>query len=80
MIGNPPLTGNNKKITNNFARKTLVKTLKQNKTPISEILSITGHNTEARLDAHDSGDKEQQKIVLLTTVNHEPQPKQVPFN
>ena len=33
----------------------MVKALKQNKTPKSEITSITGHNTEAGLDAHDSG-------------------------
>lgn len=43
------------------------------------MLSITGHNSEAGIDAHDSGNKEQQKTVSFATVNHELQPKQVSF-
>ena len=54
-VENSPLSGINKKITNHSAKKTLVKTLKQNKTPKSEINSVTGHNT-----AYDNGDEEQQ--------------------
>ena len=43
------------------------------------MLSLPGHNSEAGLDAHDSGNKEQQKTISFVTLNHEPQPKQVPF-
>lgn len=43
------------------------------------MLSITGHNSEAGLDAHDSGNIEQQKTVSFVTVHHELQPKQVLF-
>lgn len=43
------------------------------------MLSITGHNSEAGLGAHDSGNNEQQKRVSFVTVNDELQPKQVPF-
>ena len=43
------------------------------------MLSITGHNSEAGLDAHDSRNKEQQKTVSFVSVNHELLPKQVPF-
>ena len=43
------------------------------------MLSLPGHNSEAGLDAHDSGNKEQQKTFSFVTVNHELQPNQVPF-
>ena len=42
-------------------KKTLVKKLKQQQVPKSEIISITGHNREAGLDAYDSGNEVQQK-------------------
>ena len=41
--------------------KTLVKKIKQQQVPKSEIISITGHNCEAGLNAYDRGDKVQQK-------------------
>ena len=31
--------------------------------PKSEIIGITGHNSEAGLDAYDSGNKEQQRVI-----------------
>ena len=46
-----------KHITNHSARKTLVKRLKQNNVAKSEIISVTGHSTEAGLDLYDSGDE-----------------------
>ena len=51
MIKISPLSSINKRITKHSARKSLVKTLKQNKTPKSELITITGHNAEAGLDA-----------------------------
>ena len=52
-------------------KKTLVKKLKQQQVPKSEIISITGHNREAGLDAYDSSDEMQQKQLsnLLTTIS-----------
>ena len=75
MIENLTLSGINKKITNHSARKALVNTFKQNKIPKSEIISITGHNTEAALDAYDSGDKEHQKTIYFAIDNHERKPE-----
>lgn len=74
MIKNSSLCDTDKKITNHSARKTLIKTLKQNKTPKSEIITITGHSTEAGLDAYDSGDEEQQKAISFAIDNHTPKP------
>ena len=51
-----------KHITNHLVRKTLVKRLKQNITK-SEIISVTGHSTEAGLDRYDSGDEKQQQAI-----------------
>ena len=64
---NSPVSGISKRITNHYPRKTMVKTLKQNKTPKSKIISITEHNTEARLDAYGSCE------------SHEPKPKCTKF-
>ena len=63
MISNSPLQSSNKRLTNHSARKTLVKKLKQNQLPRSEIISITGHSTEAGLDPYDSGDENQQRVI-----------------
>ena len=52
-----------KHIANHSARKTLVKRLKQNNVAKSEIISITGHSTEAGLDPYDSGDEKQQQAI-----------------
>ena len=40
-----------------FRRKTVVKNLKRKHVPKSDIIGITGHTTEAGLDAYDTGDK-----------------------
>ena len=58
MIENSPLRNSNKNLTNHSARKTLVKKLRQNYIPKSEIIGITGHSPEASLDAYDSGNEE----------------------
>ena len=52
--------------------KTLVKKIKQQQVPKSEIISITGHNCEAGLDAYDRGDKGQQKQLYHFIDNHQP--------
>ena len=52
-----------KHITNHSARKTLVKRLKQNDVTKSEIISVTGHSTEAGLDPYDNGDEKQQQAI-----------------
>ena len=58
MIENSSLRNSNKNLTNHSARKTLVKKLRQNYIPKSEIIGITGHSPEASLDAYDSGNEE----------------------
>ena len=60
MIENSPLRNSDKKLTNHSARKTLVKKLRQNNIPKSDIIGIADHNSEAGLDAYDSGNEEQQ--------------------
>ena len=64
MVENSPLqtVSVDKKLTNHSARKTLVKKLKRNHIAKSEIIGITGHNSEAGLDAYDSGDEDQRFI------------------
>ena len=54
-----------KKFTNHSARKTLVKKLRKEHLPKSEIITITGHKTEAGLDAYDSGDEDMQREISL---------------
>ena len=61
LISNSTLQNNGKHLENHSARKTLVKKLKQQLFPKSEVISITGHNREVGLDAYDSGDEVQQK-------------------
>ena len=49
--------------------------MKQNYIPRSEIIGITiGHNSEAGLDAYDSGNEEQQRAIsnAIDTVNKDP--------
>ena len=55
MIENSPLRNSDKKLTNHSVTKTLVKKLRQNYIPKSEVIGITGRNSEAGLDAHDYG-------------------------
>ena len=52
--------------------KTLVKKLKQQQVPKSEIISITGHNPKTGLDAYGSGDEVQQKQLSHFIDNHQP--------
>ena len=62
MIENSPLAATTvKKLTNHSARKTVVKKLKAHKVPKSDIITITGHTTEAGLNDYDSGNEEHQE-------------------
>ena len=72
LISNSPLQNSEKHLANHSAKKTLVKKLKQQQVPKSEIISITGHNREAGLDAYDSGDEVQQKQLSHFFENHQP--------
>ena len=48
--------------------------MRQNYIPKSEIIGITGHNSEAGLDAYDSWNEEQQRAIsnAIDTVNKDP--------
>ena len=74
MIENSPLQNSDKKLTNHYARKTVVKKLRQHYIPKSKIIGITGHNCEAGLDMFDSGNKEQKRVIsnAIDTVNKDP--------
>ena len=72
LISNSPLQNSEKHLANHSAKKTLVKKLKQQQVPKSEIISITGHNREAGLDAYDSSDEMQQKQLSHFIDNHQP--------
>ena len=74
MIENSLLRNSDEKLTNHSARKTLVKKLRQNYIPKSEIVGITGHNSEAGLDACDNRNEEQQRAIsnAIDTVNKDP--------
>ena len=52
MIAKSPLT-TNKKLTNHSARRTLIKSLKKSKVPKCDIITITGHSTEAGVDPYE---------------------------
>ena len=67
LISNSPLQNSEKHLANHSARKALVNKLKQQQVPKSEIISITGHNREAGLDAYDGGGEVQEK--QLTTIS-----------
>ena len=73
-IENSPLRNSDKKLTNHSARKTLVEKLRQNYIPNSEIIRVTGHNSEVGLDAYDSRNEEQQRAIsnAIDTVNKDP--------
>ena len=72
LISNSPIQKSEKHLANHSTRKTLVKKIKQKQVPKSEIISITGHNCEAGLDAYDSGDEVQQKQLSYFIDNHQP--------
>ena len=67
MIAKSPLT-TKKKLTNHSARRTLIKSLKS-KVPKCDIITITGHSTEAGLNPYDSGDEAQQEAISLAIDN-----------
>ena len=71
LISNSPLQKSEKHLANHSARKTLVKKLKQKQVPKSEIISITGHDREAGLDAYDSSDEcsKNNCPILSTTIS-----------
>ena len=76
LISNSPLQKSEKHLANHSARKTIVKKLKQKQVLKSEIISITGNNHEAGLDAYDSSDEMQQKnCPILSTTISRPHPK-----
>ena len=62
------------KINKQLSRKTQVKILRQNYIPKSKIIGITGHNSEAGLDAYDSGNEEQKCAIssVIDTNNKVP--------
>ena len=68
MIEKSPLRNSDKKLTNHPARKTHTYKITY------EIIGITGHNSEAGLDAYDSGNEEQQRAIsnAIDTVNKDP--------
>ena len=70
LISNSTLQNSEKHLANDSARKTLAKNLKQHQVPKSEIISITGHNREACLEAYDTGDEVQQKQLSHFIDNH----------
>ena len=59
---NVQLSESEKRFTNHTARKTLIKKLKSNQVPKSEIIRITGHSRESGLDPYDSGDESEQQL------------------
>ena len=74
MIGNSLLRNSDKKLTNHSARKTLIKKLRQNYIPKSEIIDVAGHNSEAGLNAYDIGNEEQERAIsnAIDAVNKDP--------
>ena len=60
MVSNSPLNNSGKKLTNHSARRTVINKMRRNNIPKSDIIAVTGHRTEAGLDAYDSGDEDQQ--------------------
>ena len=73
MIENSSHRNSDKRLTNHSARETLVKKLRQNYIPKSEIIGITGYTSETVLDAYGSGNEEQQLAISnAITVNKDP--------
>ena len=62
------------KINKPFCKKNSCKKLRQNYIPKSEIIGITGHNSEAGHDVYDSGNEELQHVIsnAIDTVNKDP--------
>ena len=72
LISNSSLQDREKHLAKHSKMKTLVKKLKQQQVPKSEIISITGHNPKTGLDAYGSGDEVQQKQLSHSIDNHQP--------
>ena len=72
MKENSSLQNSSKRLTNHSARKTLVKKLKKNHLPRSEIIGITGHKRESGLDPYDSGDEVEQRMISHAIDNEKP--------
>ena len=52
-----------RKITNHSAKKTVVKKLQRQGVQRSDIITVTGHTSEKRLDSYDEGDEQQQRVI-----------------
>ena len=65
----PPLKSINKKITNHSIRKTAVRKLRESGFQKAEIKNVTGHASEAGLDAYDSGDDDELMAMSTTLLN-----------
>ena len=72
LMSNSLLQNNEKQMTSHSARKTLAKKLKQQQVPKSDIISITRHNHEAGLNAHDSSIQVQHKQLPHFSDDHQP--------
>ena len=74
MIESYSPRNSDKKLTNHSARKTLVKKLRQNYIPKSEIIGISGHNSEAGINVYDSGNNAEERAIsnAIDTVNKDP--------
>ena len=79
MVKNSPLLNTSKKITNHSARRTVINKMRRNQIPKSDIIAVTGHRTEAGLDAYDSGDEEQQ-LLLSHAIDNLPVPSPSNFS
>ena len=77
MVKNSPLNNSTKKLTNHSARRTVINKMRRNNIPKSDIIAVTGHRTEAGLDAYDSGDEEQQYSLSRAIDNIVPTSKRI---
>ena len=77
MVKNSPLSNSTKKLTNHSARRTVINKMRRNNIPKSDIIAVTGHRTEAGLDAYDSGDEEQQYSLSRAIDNIVPASKSI---
>ena len=77
MVKSSPLNELTKKITNHSARRTVINKMRRNNIPKSDIIAVTGHRTEAGLDAYDSGDEEQQYNLSRAIDNIAPASKSI---
>ena len=69
-----PALNLNKKITNHSIRKTAVRRLRENGFQKAEIKNVTGHASEAGLDAYDSGDDDELMDMSTTLLDGKRRP------